>query len=94
MAAKYKKPRLIAGKDVKPIDDEELESLYMWVDGIPLSRPKRNLARDFADGGKNCYIRLSSCVDRNICELRAEFGRWGVFPLRQPWNSEVGLDAV
>jgi hypothetical protein len=31
--------------------DNELKPLYQWVDEIPLSRPKRNIARDFADGG-------------------------------------------
>ncbi len=29
---------------------EELQSLYQWVDTIPLSRPKRNIGRDFSDG--------------------------------------------
>ena len=24
--------------------------MYVWVDEIPLSRPKKNIARDFADG--------------------------------------------
>lgn len=24
--------------------------IYNWVDEIPLSRPKRNIARDFSDG--------------------------------------------
>jgi hypothetical protein len=33
------------------VTDEELKPLYQWVDEIPLSRPKRNIARDFADGG-------------------------------------------
>eukprot|EP00927_Polykrikos_kofoidii_P070932 TRINITY_DN67299_c0_g1_i1.p1 TRINITY_DN67299_c0_g1~~TRINITY_DN67299_c0_g1_i1.p1 ORF type:complete len:231 (+),score=48.32 TRINITY_DN67299_c0_g1_i1:71-763(+) len=34
-----------------PIEsDEELQQLYNWVDEVPLSRPKRNIARDFADG--------------------------------------------
>ena len=32
------------------MDDSELQRLYAWVDEIPLSRPKRNIARDFADG--------------------------------------------
>eukprot|EP00884_Botryococcus_braunii_P016378 jgi/Botrbrau1/3423/Bobra.139_1s0004.1 len=32
------------------VTDDELQDLYMWVDEIPLSRPKRNIARDFADG--------------------------------------------
>lgn len=32
------------------ISEEELHTLYTWVDEIPLSRPKRNIARDFSDG--------------------------------------------
>ncbi|XP_045424370.1 uncharacterized protein LOC123650033 isoform X2 [Lemur catta] len=28
-----------------------LRGLYAWLDGLPLSRPKRHLARDFSDGG-------------------------------------------
>eukprot|EP00405_Crypthecodinium_cohnii_P023640 CAMPEP_0206495338 /NCGR_PEP_ID=MMETSP0324_2-20121206/48437_1 /ASSEMBLY_ACC=CAM_ASM_000836 /TAXON_ID=2866 /ORGANISM="Crypthecodinium cohnii, Strain Seligo" /LENGTH=230 /DNA_ID=CAMNT_0053979511 /DNA_START=18 /DNA_END=710 /DNA_ORIENTATION=- len=30
--------------------DEDLQRLYNWVDEIALSRPKRNISRDFADG--------------------------------------------
>eukprot|EP00768_Dysnectes_brevis_P008357 gnl/Dysnectes_brevis/751_a824_3731.p1 GENE.gnl/Dysnectes_brevis/751_a824_3731~~gnl/Dysnectes_brevis/751_a824_3731.p1 ORF type:complete len:220 (+),score=31.95 gnl/Dysnectes_brevis/751_a824_3731:30-662(+) len=32
------------------LDDKTRQNLYRWVDGIPLSRPKRNICRDFADG--------------------------------------------
>mmetsp|Transcript_139 Transcript_139/g.496 ORF Transcript_139/g.496 Transcript_139/m.496 type:complete len:265 (+) Transcript_139:13-807(+) len=32
------------------MDEEELQRVYQWIDEIPLSRPKRNIARDFADG--------------------------------------------
>eukprot|EP01027_Heterolobosea_sp_BB2_P006380 GEZU01009653.1.p1 GENE.GEZU01009653.1~~GEZU01009653.1.p1 ORF type:complete len:296 (+),score=56.66 GEZU01009653.1:248-1135(+) len=32
------------------LDEEDLQALYTWVDDIPLTRPKRNIARDFADG--------------------------------------------
>ncbi|KAL0241238.1 hypothetical protein GEMRC1_006473 [Eukaryota sp. GEM-RC1] len=28
---------------------DDLQSLYAWVDAIPLSRPKKNIARDFSD---------------------------------------------
>lgn len=31
---------------------QELQALYEWVDSVPLSRPKKNIARDFADGGE------------------------------------------
>ena len=40
------------------VDEEALHQLYLWVDNIPLSRPKRNLSRDFSDGG----------VCSNVCE--------------------------
>lgn len=29
---------------------EAMDEVHKWVDSIPLSRPKRNIARDFADG--------------------------------------------
>uniref|UniRef100_A0A061RM56 Duf1042-domain-containing protein n=1 Tax=Tetraselmis sp. GSL018 TaxID=582737 RepID=A0A061RM56_9CHLO len=32
------------------LSEEDLQALYSWVDEIPLSRPKRNIARDFSDG--------------------------------------------
>ena len=32
------------------ISEEELDRLYAWVDTIPLTRPKKNMARDFSDG--------------------------------------------
>jgi len=57
MAAKGKgaKPKgnedNIQEKMTDPLDEQELESLYAWVDSIPLSRPKRNISRDFSDGG-------------------------------------------
>jgi hypothetical protein len=34
------------------LSEEEMQMIYNWVDEIPLSRPKRNIARDFSDGGK------------------------------------------
>ncbi|NXA90591.1 SPEF1 protein, partial [Melanocharis versteri] len=30
--------------------DTSLVSLYRWLDTVPLSRPRRNIARDFSDG--------------------------------------------
>ncbi|KAG2377964.1 hypothetical protein C9374_008586 [Naegleria lovaniensis] len=35
---------------IPSFDEEELQMLYTWVDEIPLSRPKKNIARDFSDG--------------------------------------------
>ncbi|KAL0208574.1 hypothetical protein P9112_011161 [Eukaryota sp. TZLM1-RC] len=31
------------------MQDFDLSALYAWVDSIPLSRPKKNIARDFSD---------------------------------------------
>ena len=36
------------------LDEAVLEELYAWVDSIPLSRPKKNITRDFSDGGIHC----------------------------------------
>jgi len=46
-SAALRSSRLRGGKGM---NDEELQRVYQWVDEVPLSRPKRNIARDFADG--------------------------------------------
>lgn len=33
------------------LTEEEVQSLYSWIDDIPISKPKRNITRDFSDGG-------------------------------------------
>lgn len=35
----------------KDLSEEALQDLYAWIDKIKLSRPKRNISRDFSDGG-------------------------------------------
>ena len=37
---------------VSRISEEEMQEVYNWVDEIPLSRPKKNIARDFSDAVK------------------------------------------
>lgn len=37
-------------EDRIPFTEEDLHDLYLWVDSIPISRPKKNIARDFSDG--------------------------------------------
>ncbi|KAM3605654.1 uncharacterized protein V6R79_002466 [Siganus canaliculatus] len=34
----------------RELNEEQLQDLYAWIDGIPLSRPKRHITRDFSDG--------------------------------------------
>lgn len=36
-----------------PHMDQELMKIYEWVDSVPLSRSKKNIARDFSDGGRH-----------------------------------------
>ena len=38
---------------VPTMTEEEMQEVYNWVDEIPLSRPKKNIARDFSDCGKS-----------------------------------------
>jgi hypothetical protein len=35
----------------KTKEELEMMELYEWVDGIPLSRTKKNINRDFSDAG-------------------------------------------
>jgi arginine utilization protein RocB len=50
--------------NVPELDEDEIQAIYEWIDEIPLSRPKRNITRDFADGAmlaeviKNYHPRL------------------------------------
>jgi hypothetical protein len=32
------------------LNDDELNEIYTWLDSLTLSRPKKNIARDFSDG--------------------------------------------
>jgi hypothetical protein len=36
--------------DLPQLTEEEINEVYNWVDEIPLTRPKKNISRDFADG--------------------------------------------
>lgn len=60
------------------VDEEALHQLYLWVDNIPLSRPKRNLSRDFSDGGVRSSVRVCVCdrrVSSSVCVCpRARLG--------------------
>jgi hypothetical protein len=40
----------LACNNIMTTTEEELQELYVWVDQIQFSRPKRNIARDFSDG--------------------------------------------
>jgi hypothetical protein len=50
--------------DAPPLNEEELNSIYNWVDEIPLSRPKKNITRDFSDG-----VLLAEIVHHNFPKI-------------------------
>ena len=35
--------------DAPPISQSQVAELYLWVDEVPFSRPKKLIARDFSD---------------------------------------------
>ena len=37
--------------DFVKLTEDEAQLVYNWVDEIPLSRPKKNISRDFSDAG-------------------------------------------
>lgn len=40
----------MAARDADGMTEDDMQRLYQWIDEIPLSRPKRNIGRDFSDG--------------------------------------------
>ncbi|KAJ3275313.1 Sperm flagellar protein 1, partial [Borealophlyctis nickersoniae] len=49
---------------MQELTEPEIQSLYAWVDEIPLSRPKRNITRDFSDG-----VALAEIIKHYIPKL-------------------------
>ena len=49
------------------LTDEQLKALYAWIDAIPLSRPKKNIARDFSDG--MLFAEVVAAYFPNLVEL-------------------------
>ena len=45
------------------VSEDQLTSLYGWLDEIPLSRAKRNICRDFADVSNKLFV--CGCVHAN-----------------------------
>ena len=41
------------------LDEGLLEDLYLWIDSLPLSRPKKRIERDFSDGKQTFFPSLS-----------------------------------
>ena len=45
---------------LQELSPAELHSLYRWIDSLPLTKAKKNIARDFSDGGHCPSFRLLS----------------------------------
>ncbi len=52
--------------DAPYLSEEEMQLVYNWVDEIPLSRPKKNIARDFSDAGILFFLSPSPAVKEHI----------------------------
>jgi hypothetical protein len=71
-------PCLFFCRSLRAMDETELQHLYAWIDGIPLSRPKRNIGRDFSDGGKpQAYARSHVRPAQPGCLMRHSAGGRG-----------------
>lgn len=49
-------------KMAEELDERNLEQLFTWIDSIPLTRPKKDLKRDFSDGGRLRKVSVNSPV--------------------------------
>jgi hypothetical protein len=48
------------------VSEEFLEDLYTWIDEVPLSRPKKDMKRDFSDGGRRKIVEVSCAFYRYV----------------------------
>ena len=48
--------KFIIKMELNSLSESELNEVYNWVDEIPLSRPKKNIARDFADACQTAEV--------------------------------------
>lgn len=51
--------------DAGPLNEDELTFVYNWVDQFSLSRPKKSINRDFADGVLVAEI-MAQCLKINV----------------------------
>ena len=42
------------------LDESILEDLYVWIDSLSLSRPKKRIERDFSDGNYEIVKQINS----------------------------------
>ena len=49
---------------MNPEDDQKLMYIYEWVDSVPLSRSKKNIARDFCDA-----VLLAELIKSSIPQI-------------------------
>jgi len=59
------------GEDMR---DEQLERVYAWVDGIALSRPKKNITRDFSDAGLyRLFFLIENRREKKCCLYYSQY---------------------
>lgn len=68
-----------------PFTEEDLHELYMWVDEIPISRPKRSIARDFADGC--CVAEIVKFFFPKIVDLHNYVPAMSMSKKRDNWRT-------
>lgn len=56
------------------LDDQLLQDLYAWIDQIPLSRPKKRIEKDFADGGQSAFDVVALIAISMILASRSNGG--------------------
>ena len=55
------------------MNEEQLRALYTWIDNIPLSRPKRNIARDFSDGAYRVHEHCLTKEEKELFDKNEDF---------------------
>ncbi|CAF3531738.1 unnamed protein product [Rotaria sp. Silwood2] len=79
------------------LDETLLEDLYIWIDSLPLSRPKKRIERDFSDGiliAEIIRYYLPDLIEMHnytpANSLQQKKANWGI--LNKKVLSQFGLD--
>ena len=78
---KSRSKMLMTLQHMRELSEEELQDILMWVDSVPLTMDKKNLARDFSDGGWiSPFLCIVAHIYKRLSSLRLIRGVSYIYP--------------
>lgn len=70
---------------------DHLGEIYNWIDGIKFSRPKKNIARDFSDGGNKHLNLVSAAISKYFNNLKKYFSSFSIGKERERISHRIEI---